>query len=185
MRTPVPLAAALLAALAACGAQQEREGPAPPAGPPPPDLQGLYQVTGHTKSWSDCVSEGPAVTSGQPFFRLKTENWITGERVLSFYECESATECSDFPVLPKSAKVARAEGWSGEWPSTSYSGGLCNLYLDVVEMRPAAPGVRVEARGLWGSFTAGSFEECGMDEVLARKSSLGCRTLEVLAGVRE
>lgn len=147
------------------------------------DLTGMYQVTYHTQSDTDCSVEGAAVD--EPAYFLMEEDEIFGRAYFSMSECETADEatCSGgglfFGMI---FSIPIDDGWKGQMSMSSGSGDPCALtYSEASAVFQEDDSLRVETRA-WSEEVTVAEGECGTELAEARGTSMPCVNFEVMVG---
>jgi hypothetical protein len=164
------IAAVIILVASACGSDD------------PVDLSGMYEVTYHTQSDSDCDSEGQAVTD-PPYFLLEKQE-IFGIPAFSYAACDdsSAASCSGGGVLfGLSFQQPIDDGWRGEVSGASGTGAPCNLWHGKSSAILTDVGVRIVTR-TWGEETTVAEELCGYELAEQRNESMPCQDHQVIEG---
>ena len=147
-------------------------------------LAGIYQTTKHTLNDEDCQAEGPDLTD-MPYFQLVLED-LLGTKYLAFGSCESAdsSTCSGAGLFD--AWIKRDGEIQHEVQMTSGGGeyGPCSLSLKHGTLTQAGDSVGMQIRSYHETDDTLTDEECDLDEVEARGTSMPCSSYEIIEGTR-
>lgn len=167
--------AVALVALAGCN-----EDPVVPMGP---DLSGWYEVTHHTLSDGDCVTEGADAT-GLPFIRLTSEVHESSE-YLALRRCQDLEEaaCDNEDFFHGTSFLLPMEyGWEERKTAAAYQPmtGDCYLSYGVSTLLQSGEGVVIELRRYEALEPGLTAEDCTYGLAAARGDTMPCLDYEVI-----